>query len=319
MIWAGIVVYYPKENRLVQNIESIKNQVAGIIIYNNGCNKETKRILEDYRNDKFIVIDATKNEGIGKALNCIMNRAEQEGAKWVVTYDQDSISPDNLIDEYRKRLSEDNLAILCPRIVDKRRIYLVQENVEKKDAYVERCITSASCTKIEYWKAIGGFDEYLFIDLVDNDFCKRIRINGYLIKKINSIVLDQEYGDITMKSPRTVEIIYRISRGIKSHYLARNVAKLTYKKNVSPLRVYYTNRNLIYLNKKYKYYGGIGYDTYCCHTYAGFMITFNLSSLLRGKYKMKILSSIIRGVREGNYKSRHTSPYRIRKTNEAEI
>lgn len=65
------------------------------------------------------------------------------------------------------------------------------------------------------------------------------------------------------------------------------------------MRVYHTNKNIIYLNKKFSDYGGIGYDCYQCNTYLGFMICFSLAAFVRGKQKSKIFSAIIHGIRDG--------------------
>jgi GT2 family glycosyltransferase len=73
---------------------------------------------------------------------------------------------------------------------------------EPAEEYVDFCITSASCTNLNAWKNVGGFDEWLFIDLVDNDFCKRIIVSGYKILRINSLVLDQEFGKIIPKNEK---------------------------------------------------------------------------------------------------------------------
>ena len=65
------------------------------------------------------------------------------------------------------------------------------------------------------------------------------------------------------------------------------------------MRVYYTNRNIIYLNQKYSDCGGIGYENYCCKSYGEYFIFYNLANILRGKNKRKILGSIIKGVQDG--------------------
>ena len=82
----------------------------------------------------------------------------------------------------------------------------------------------------------------------------------------------------------------------------RNIAKLTYRKKVSPFRVYYVHRNLLYLNKKFKKYGGIGYENFYCHTFLGFLLYFSLPSFVRGQNKFKILKAILQGLYDG-YKS----------------
>lgn len=74
---------------------------------------------------------------------------------------------------------------------------------------------------------------------------------------------------------------------------------ISYKKSVSPLRVYYTNRNIIYVNKKLNKYGSIGYENYNCKGYLGFIISFMIPSILRAQDKKSVLKATIQGVCDG--------------------
>ena len=40
-------------------------------------------------------------------------------------------------------------------------------------------MTSGSLTNVEVWKIVNGFDESLFIDYVDNEYCIRCSENGF--------------------------------------------------------------------------------------------------------------------------------------------
>src|SRR5699024_6976157 len=78
------------------------------------------------------------------------------------------------------------------------------------------CITSASCTSIKAWEKIGGFDDWLFIDLVDNEFCKRLVASGYKILRLNHLVLDQEFGCIHPKGEFSQKFWITLSKDRKS-------------------------------------------------------------------------------------------------------
>ena len=286
---AGIILYKPDTDRLMENINRIYSDIEHIYIYNNGSSDSLLKLLEAY--SKIVILGDGTNIGIASAMNKIMEEAAVRGEKWIVTFDQDSVSENNLILEYKKAVITSDVAILCPQVIDERRKYITPKKSYAIES-VTRCITSASCTKIEAWEKIGGFDDYLFIDLVDNDFCKRLKLQNWKIYRLNNVILNQEFGDIQLKNQIMVNIVMKISDFTKSKLhlsdLAYNIGKLSYKKNVSPVRVYYTNRNVIYLNKKFKNYGGIGYDCYKCRSYFGFNICFNMASLIRGKEKIRI-------------------------------
>lgn len=299
MIFAGVVLYYPNLVRLKANIEKLFNQVKGIIFYDNGCDEAVKEYIKNIDKGLVFWTGTGVNEGMAKALNVIMKTAENEGVDWVITMDQDSILPANYVEAINRRAISDDIAIVCPKVIDKRRVFSINDLTSTKDEFVKKCITSASCTRVQAWNYVGGFDEFLFIDLVDNDFCKRLQIVGFRILKINEICLDQEFGEIELKSPWIVESIMKICTIIPSKKLAANFSKLSYKKKVYPMRIYYTNRNILYLNKKLKRYGGIGYESYNCNSYVGFIICFIIPSFLRAKEKRKVLKAIIRGIMDG--------------------
>lgn len=295
LIGAGVVLYEPDEERLFHNLEKINPQVDKIFLY---ANSNIEKIAEKLKKFNVVILGSGQNIGLAKALNAIMEEAsEKYQMEWVVTFDQDSIAPDNMIEVMYPFLSEESTAIVCPQVIDKRRPYMKKQT--KKKEYVSRCITSSSCTKISAWKDVGKFDENLFIDLIDNDFCKRLILKGWKILRINDLVLDQEFGNIELKSPKKVKFYMNIAKKIKNKNLSTNIAKLSYKKTVSPMRVYYSNRNIIYLNKKFKNYGGLGYDCYSCNNYFQFFVVFNIGSLIRGKQKWKILKAICGGIRDG--------------------
>ena len=304
MIWAGIVIFNPNFDRFKKNIERIVNQVEGIVLYNNGCSEEVKLYIDSLAPKKVIMIGDGCNLGLAYALNQIMKETREKHVDWVITLDQDSVLPDNYVDEIKKRIllhANEKIAIICPSVIDKRRIYVsnkvVPSNVD--DYYTNMCITSGSCTYIKAWEDVGKFDEYLFIDLIDNDFCKRLIASGWKILKMASVELDQEFGKIFPKSERTVSFFKKVCKVIPNKKLAVNVSKLAYKKMVDPMRVYYTNRNILYLNKKLKKIGGIGYESYNANSYLGYILFFNLPSLLRARKKIDVARAIIKGTIDG--------------------
>ncbi|WP_195953760.1 glycosyltransferase [Clostridium saudiense] len=293
-IVAGIIVFNPELNRLAKCIENLLNELEKVIIFDNSNVKITESFFDKFPNESVIYMDENGNKGISYGLNRVMEKGKEMGYDWVITMDQDSIIPVGLIDSYAKFINDEDVAIISPQVIDKRRKYMkiVKEpNIE----YIDEAITSASCTRIKHWEKVGKFDELLFIDLVDNEFCKRIIESGYKILRINECILDQEFGEIYPKQP----IIQNFYIWLGELFNNENIAKLSYKKSVNPLRVYYTNRNIIYVNKKMKNYGKVGYGNYNCKSYIGFLLCFSMPSILRGKHKFRILKAIIKGIIDG--------------------
>lgn len=288
-IAVGIVLYNPDGARFKKCIENLKQELPIIFVFDNS---EKPICIED---ESIVYMTEGKNKGIAYALNSIMKEAKNKGFEWVVTMDQDSIVPIGLFNEFKKAIAKHNdLGIICPFVKDKRRPY-EDEKKNLPEEFVDFCITSASCTSIEAWEKCGEFDEWLFIDLVDNEFCKRIRMSGYKILRLNEMVLDQEFGKVIPKNPRVQAFWVKVSRVLNN----KNFAKFSYKKIVSPLRVYYTNRNIIYVNKKMKKYGHVGYENYNCNGYIGFIISFMIPSILRAQNKKKVINATLHGIIDG--------------------
>jgi GT2 family glycosyltransferase len=304
---ATIITFNPDMIRLKKNIEFALKQFSYIqIVDNNSQNSnEINNLCKDSKCLKYVQLD--KNMGLAFALNKAFSLLKKNGYHWVMSLDQDSILQEDTIENYLKVIDEnEKIAIVSPTVIDVRRKYM---NYNIMDDYieVEKCITSGCLTNLSIWEKIGKFDERLFIDLIDNDFCKRVRINNYKIIRCCNIILNQEFGSI---SPRS-KIIEKFFLKLGNIFKNDNLSKLSYKKYVDPLRIYYTNRNVLYLNKKFQKFGGIGYESYSCKSYIGFFFVISVSSFIRGKKKMKILESVIRGIADGKALAKDTAPYEI--------
>ncbi|MDD6327320.1 MAG: glycosyltransferase family 2 protein [Eubacteriales bacterium] len=236
---ACIITYNPNLNRLIENIDSICPQVSRVIIVDNGSDnfEELSGRLLHY---KSVILHASKvNRGIARALNKGFSIAEGEHATWVLTLDQDSVCPPYMISNYKNYLAKlhkhtpaekvSRIGILCPTIVDRNIGVIAAE--ESHTGPVKKCITSGALTSYSAWKAIGGFDEKMFIDGVDFEFCERLIQHNYYIIRVADIALLHELGQMTTK---------------------RILCKTIQVKNHPAFRKYYIVRNRLYVARKHK-------------------------------------------------------------------
>ena len=101
MILAGITLFNPDVARLEENISSIYGQVDRVICVDNGSDNIKNIedcVLNNWKN--ITIIKNGKNEGIAKALNQMFEFAIEQQYEYVLTLDQDSVCPDNIIEEY---------------------------------------------------------------------------------------------------------------------------------------------------------------------------------------------------------------------------
>lgn len=291
---AGIVLYNPEIERLKLNIDAINTQIDLVYCFDNASNNidDIKNLINEYKN--LILIESSRNVGISIALNVIAQKAIENNVKWLLTLDQDSICPENMINEFTKFIDYEKIAMICPNVIDKRmaRSLSYKENIE----YVDFCITSGSFVKLDVLRKLKGFDEYLFVGCIDDEYSYRILLNNYKILKINYCILEQEFGILLPK--KTAKIWNFISNILHIDKLK----SLSYKRIIVPTRFYYLSRNYLYLKKKYKLYPKkeFGYKK----------IAFeSISAFLRGDQKFEILKAVISGLKDG-YKVK-VEPYKL--------
>lgn len=245
---AGIVLYNPDIGRLKKNLDAISSQVKRVYCFNNGLKDagQIYKLLDAYSN--ITLLGQGKNFGIATALNRLVEAAHSDGMEWIITLDQDSIVCDGMVEALSMLKSEENAAIICPLVEDVRRKNEKPVVISNTKEDVNFCITSGSFMNVQRTLEIGGFDDWLFIGLVDDEICYRLKLNGYRIIRNNAVVLNHELGNLT---PSKFEKIY-LKLGEILH--SETIKKLSYKRMVSPMRLYYATRNMIYLKKRYLNY-----------------------------------------------------------------
>ncbi len=227
---AGIVLYNPDIERLRENITAISPQVTKVILIDNASKNidEIKALAAEFNN--IIYIRNADNFGIAKALNQIIDKADELGVEWVLSLDQDSVCQPDIISTYDKlaKRAKENVAIITSKYEDNN--VSVDFGLVRAYEKVKFCITSGALNNVRCIKAVGGFDEKLFIDMVDYDICYALTRAGFRIIRMNYIGFCHEVGQSTEKTFFGKKII------IFNH---------------SPLRKYYWVRNSIYLWRKY--------------------------------------------------------------------
>ena len=217
-IAAGIVTFNPDIIRLQENIDAVSSQVEKIFIFDNGSSNFSAINTLCGRYGHITLICSSTNQGIAYALNRLFENAQAEKFDWLLTLDQDSVCFPDLVNQYRRHL--DDAESLC--------CFFRDESIQSE--FVEYCITSGNLVKIKSWETIHGFNENLFIDMVDVDFCYRLIRNHFNILRIPYCGFQHQMGD-----------------GTYWNFLGHKI----FVGNYSPFRKYYIFRNMIYVMRKY--------------------------------------------------------------------
>lgn len=224
---AGIVLFNPDIKRLKENVNAISSQVDEIVFVDNHSDNISS-IKGEFSGEQFLFVENNDNLGIAKALNQICEYAQRLGYCWVLTLDQDSVACQNIISAYNKYITEDGIGLLTCKIIDRN---FIEDEPDTNETYVvNTAITSGSYVSIDAWKKSGGFDERMFIDFVDNDFCTSLLENHYKILKVNSVNILHELGHSRKLKFLKGQIIY----------------------NHSAFRYYHLTRNRIYYARKHR-------------------------------------------------------------------
>ena len=227
-VLASVVVYKPDPERLKENIASVLPQVSRVLLVVNE-DRDYEELLLPLAGDKLCVIKNGKNAGIAYALNRAMYYAHQNGFEWVLTLDQDSVCPPDLVEKLLPHTNKTDVAMVAPRIQDRNLEALAP--AEEPWEYIKICITSGTLTRVSAWRKAGGFDNRLFIDYVDYDLCARLFLKGFRIVQDNTVCLLHEVGK---------KKVLRIGKNHRYELY-----------NHAPARCYYYVRNRGYYIKKY--------------------------------------------------------------------
>jgi rhamnosyltransferase len=225
----GVVILYNPSDDIKQNILCYLHKVEKLFIFDNS-ERVVDRKLEEL-GDKVIVIADGVNRGISARLNAAARAAITEGGKWLLTMDQDSFFSETVLEQYWDCINKFDY---------KDEISMFGVEYEKANDHpgcewevTTQLITSGSMVNLLLYPAIGGFDEQLFIDEVDAEYCFKSNQKGYRTVKLKNIFLNHSLGVVSTH------------RSLKSF-------KKTPRTLHSPLRVYYMIRNYLYISHAYQ-------------------------------------------------------------------
>lgn len=278
-ICAGITVYNPEIGRLNDNIKTSLLQVERVYLIDNASINIEE--IRNFKSDDVILIENDSNMGVAYALNQMCNRAIEDGYDYILTLDQDSLPEPDLIKRYMPYLNFKNVGIITPNFFDDNEKKLTFPNDEEY-TFVHRCNTSASLVKLSAFKDVGGFDNKMFIDCVDFDFCTTLLEKGYKILRLNNAVLHHRLGDAK-------EVRFFIPFG--KLFGIKKLQKPFYTYNHSPLRTYYYSRNIRYYVYKHKNFIDIKKEKAVYFQWVVLKIGFE-------KQKFKKIKAILKGKKD---------------------
>lgn len=198
----GVVFYYPTREQ-VDKIQEYLKLVNKVYIYDNSEDNKENFVNKVHDIKEFDYTFHNRNDGISKALNSLCTKARADGYDYILILDQDSIFDLNnisiLFDAVSKNTGK-NIGVFSPKSKPIKSI----EETKKESVYIAGShniseiswtITSGSVIDLNVFIDVGGFDENLFIDKVDYDYCMTLKKQGYKTVVIQDAFLFQFLGE----------------------------------------------------------------------------------------------------------------------------
>lgn len=262
-VFAVYVTYHPNQEYLNRSISALLPQVTGIIIADNSEPPTENALAVETKRLEYLGMG--KNVGIAAALNTAFNRCRELGADWVLTMDQDSCPPENLV-EVLMQFADSETGQIGPLYSG------CKSFTGTKD--VSHVICSGALNNVDAFTSVGGFRDDLFIDMVDIDYSLRLKQAGYKVVQTGNITLEHHLGE-----------------GLGGLYIAGKY-RLAYVKH-KPFRWYYITRNTLEICKKYK----LSFPDFCRKTSAR-LVKSIVRMTLFGPQRAENLQKIFAGIKD---------------------
>jgi rhamnosyltransferase len=218
MILSIVVTFNPDLRYLNRNLIAILNQSDKVIVFDNSSNNVVE-LRELCNSINVELITNSSNIGLGAAYNYVLRNVFVD-FDYFVTFDQDTLVGDNTISELMRLFAASaKVGVVGPSFV-KRHLELNSEF-----SVVNSLIQSCSIFSKDVFEKTGFFNEKLFIDSVDFEYCLRCQLEGYMIIRSNRVYIDHELG----VSREKYGITYTQHSALRNYYIARNHRYLTTK------------------------------------------------------------------------------------------
>jgi rhamnosyltransferase len=229
-ICAVIVTYFPKPSS-AENLQALAPQVGRVLIVDNGSSPESFAAIEGVaRTLDVSIMRLGENFGIAAALNAALKFARDHGYRWLATFDQDSQATPGMIEEMVRALESfpqpERIAVVTPCHVDRRLGFTVRDRGGEARGsgwrVIHSTMTSGNLVAIQAALEAGGFDDSLFIDYVDHEFCLRLRRYGYRVLEATGATLLHSLGAMERRLFLFKYVSITNHGPVRRYYMTRN-------------------------------------------------------------------------------------------------
>lgn len=208
-IWACVVCFRASPAAMQALVDSLSPQVERIVLADNAAHESAA--LQRLAGERVIYLPMEANLGTGAAMNLAWRLALEAGADGVISFDQDSHPGAGMVAQLSRTLAAasdtSHLAAVGPSWRDARtgksmRILLPLRWTRRHAmpaagdvVEADHVITSGCLIPAQAWREVGPYNEALFLDYVDIEWCLRARSLGWRVAIDTGCVMAHSIGD----------------------------------------------------------------------------------------------------------------------------
>jgi rhamnosyltransferase len=222
----GVIVTYHPAVAMIENIRNDLTQVQGLVVVDNGSDPdELDPLRQASQTLGFHLIENGENLGIAEALNQGVAWARTQGYPWVVLFDQDSSITDGFIDQmfaaWGIHSDCERVASIHPRYVDPK-TGIELDVPRASDGSPIFPMTSGTLMPVWIFDKIGWFASDYFVDVVDWEYCFRLRAAGFLVADSRQAKLLHSPGNPTRTTILGRTVQHSRHNTMRRYYISRN-------------------------------------------------------------------------------------------------
>ena len=224
IIVAVVVTFNPDADILNSLMDTLHPQVDHILVIDNASDTPVQLPALE----KVSLVTNSVNKGLGYAYNLGREQARAFSASHLLLFDQDSCPAPDMVSQLKNALlcaGDSPVAAVGPRYSDVKGQYtspfvvlsgITLKRVDCADGElveVDHLISSGCLIALDAWEDVGPFEEQLFIDYVDTEWCWRARRKGYRLLGAGSARMVHNLGDdefMAFGKPRVLHAPFRL-------------------------------------------------------------------------------------------------------------
>ncbi len=200
----GVVVVH-KPDRAVADLPAVRDLLDQVdellVVLNGGADASSPAFAAGPR--RWIAFDT--NRGTAAAWNAAVGAAADSGCELLFILDQDSVIHRGAVDAALAVIAAPGVAAV---------VQPARKDILRLDPFPWNTVASGSLLDVAAVRAVGGFDERLFVDEVDHEVFSRLITAGYEVRQLPAPTIAHQTG-----SPRHISVLGR--RAVVSGHGAR--------------------------------------------------------------------------------------------------